>query len=110
MPLFTRDPTGRLGRKTQHRLADFIARKDAVAGAEHLLQLRITNTLSPFRLDYLRTLNSINSETAKTIAQVAPAIEIPVVAVMSQTLRRYGTLGDLAAASVEMPDLQSVTT
>src|SRR5689334_12867349 len=41
------------------------------------------------RVEEARLADRVDGEAAKVVAQVAPAIEVPVVAVMHEALRRY---------------------
>ncbi len=57
----------------------------------------------------LRGGDGVDGEVANFLAQVAPGVEIPVVAVVDQALRRDFALAFFAAATVVVTNLQALT-
>ena len=57
---------------------------------------------------YLQPWDGVYAEAAQVIAQVAPGVQVPVVAVMHQALWRHLTLGGLAVLPAKVPDFQAL--
>src|SRR5688572_28299161 len=87
MPLLRRYPARGLGRELERRPLDFAAGEDAVAAAQILVELARRHLLRPV-VGELRLADGIDSKGAQRFFHVAVAVEVPVVAVVHQALRR----------------------
>src|SRR5574340_791815 len=101
VPLLRGDPARSLGGEAQRGPGDAAAGEDAVAGAEHLVQ-RLLRHVARRLLQHLRAADGIDGKAAQVVAQVAPGVEIPVVAVMYQALRRDLALDGFVARAHEI--------
>src|SRR4051812_43291274 len=103
MPGLRRYPARRGRRELERRPFDLAAGEDAVAGAEVLIELGVGDLLGA-RLEQARLADRIDREAAQVGPEVAPAIQVPVVAVMHQALRRHLALGLLVVLAVVVAD------
>src|SRR5215472_17330952 len=103
MPALRGDPAGGPGGELQRRPLDFTAGEYAVAAAEVLVELGFRDFLRRGVL-HEGILDRVHREAAEVLAQVAPGVQVPVVAVMHEALRRDFALGDAILVAVVVAD------
>ena len=92
VPVLVGHPARGLGREHDGRPALGLAREDAVAGGQRLVELGIGHVARGL-VELARLADAVHREAAQRVAVVVPRIEVPVVAVMSDALRRHPTPG-----------------
>jgi hypothetical protein len=98
------DPARSFGREAQDRPRDLFARENAVARAEHFIESFVGNVHGPLVED-LSVLDGIDGEGAQAVAQMAPGVEMPVVAIVVEALGRdFAFAHCVGAACVEADD------
>src|SRR5438067_12806572 len=106
MPVLGRDPARGLRREAQTRRLDVAAGEDAVAGAEMRVELGVRHFVR-LGVDKASVADGVDGEAAQVLSPVAPGVEVPVVAVVHEPLRRHFALGLLAASAVVVADPES---
>src|SRR5688500_18589390 len=91
MPGILRDPLRTLGPESKHGDVGCGAGENAVAGLELAVEIFIGHVARGL-VHELGLAHLIERERAKRISMVAPRIEVPVVAVVDEPLRRYEPL------------------
>ena len=110
MPFLAGHPPGRLRRKPQHRFFSVLPREDAITRPQNLLKLQLSDILRFWLLNTLCSLNRIDRKASKPFPEVTPTVEIPVVTVMREALRRDRTARHLAGPAIEMLQFKPLTT
>src|SRR5690348_17583124 len=88
MPVLVRNPTRRARRKADRRPCLGRAREDAVTRGEGVVQLLLV-AVDCRLVQLLDLADPVHRETAQPLAIVVPRIEVPIVAIVRQPLRRY---------------------
>src|SRR5205807_6114942 len=106
VPVLSRDPARRARRELERCPFDLAAGKDAVAARQvfveltpgHLLRLRLAKLGGP---------DGVNREAAQALAQMAVSIDVPVVAIVNEPLRRDLAFGLAVLVPVVMTNPQA---
>src|SRR5690348_10199100 len=107
MPLFHRHVARTFRREAQRGPLHLLAREDPVAAREHLVELGVGHFLY-FALDHLDIAHRIEGERAQVVAQVVPGVQVPVLAIVHQALRRDLARGGLVLGAVPVHELQAL--
>ena len=92
MPVFVGHPARGLGAEHDRRPALGLAGKDAVAAGQVLVELRLVD-VARLGVEHARGGDPVDGEAAQRFAVVVPGVQVPVVAVMGDPLRRDGAPG-----------------
>ena len=106
MPFLERHVARALRREPERRPLHLLAGEDAVAAREHRVELALGNVLHLAR-DHRDIAHRVEREAADVVAQVAPPVQVPVVAVVDEALRGDFALGHLVARAVPVRELEA---
>ena len=107
MPTLGGDPARSFRRKAQYGPGDLVARKYAVARSQHFVEPLVGDILGLLVEDF-GMFDGVDREGAQSVAQMAPGVEVPVVAVVIEALRRDFPFGDLVGAPGVVADHQAL--
>ena len=93
MPLLVHDPAGALRCEAKHRRVCRCPGENTVGGGEMFVELRFGN-VQRVAYRWSRLQDPLQRKTAQALAPMAPRVEVPVVAVVNQALRRDFTIGN----------------
>ena len=103
VPPLRRHPTSGFRGEFERRPLDLAAGEDAVAAAQVLIELGLQDFLR-FGVPELGMLDGVDGEAPEVVAQVAPSVEVPIVAVVDEALRGDFAFGGAVFAAVVVPD------
>src|SRR5690606_14321264 len=98
VPVLVGHPARRLGAEQDRGDALGLAGEDAVAAAEVPVQLGLVDVDGGL-LQAARARDAVDREAAQALALVVPGIQVPVVAVVGDALRRYRALRGLVGGA-----------
>lgn len=108
MPDFATDPSGALWREAQGRPLDLRSTEDAVSGAGQGIDIGVGN----FECDSISehgARDCVQRKRTQALTEVTPSIEIPVVTVVSQALRRQESRFTGVATATKIIDFNLAT-
>lgn len=106
MPMLGSHPAGAFVGEAERCPLHFGAGKDAVAGAECGIEFGFGN-IKRRAVGGFYGLDGVDRKAAQFVAQVAPGVEVPVVAVVGQALRRDFALAGVALAAGDVFDAEA---
>jgi len=92
VPLLVGHPTRLLGGKPQDSDGDRLSRKDPVRRGKMAGEVTIRD-IARRRDEEFHSFDLLDGKAAKSLAQMAPGIEIPVIAIADEALGRDGAFG-----------------
>ena len=98
VPLFLGDPAAALWAEAQHGPLHFGTCEDAVAAAEYLVEGGVVDVACRVVEDF-GAVDGVYRKAAQFFAQMAPGVEVPVVAVVNEALGGDFPAGDLVSAA-----------
>ena len=101
------NPAGALGGEVERGPAHFAAGEDAVAGAEGGIEPAFRN-IAGRGIDNFYGFDGVDRKTSQLFTQMAPGIEIPVVAVVGEALWRDLALAGGAVAACAVVDTKAL--
>src|SRR5690606_24111867 len=105
VPVFGGDPAGALGGEAQAGGLQFAAGEDAVAGAEDGVE-GLRGYVLRGAFEQFDMADAVDGEVAQVVTQVAPGVEVPVLAIVDEALGGDVALGFLALAAGVVADVE----
>src|SRR5438105_614955 len=106
MPALFCNPSRAARGEAQYRDCCGRAAKDTVGAAEVVVEIRFGD-IPCGRVAFSRVPNALQREASKCLSTVAPGVEVPVVAVVSESLRRDFAVGYFTCAARFIGDAQA---
>ncbi len=107
VPFLEGHVAGARRREAQMRPLHLLAREDSVAGGEDFVQVGLGNVLY-LPGDERHVTHTVQREAADVVAKVAPRVQVPIVAVVNEALRRDFPLGDLVLRTIPVLKLEAL--